>query len=45
MDQNLLPENAKEALKKENWRKAMQGGYNSLSETKVYDLVEDNEPK
>ena len=34
VDQNLLPENAKEALKNENWKKAMQDRYNSLSEKK-----------
>ena len=45
VDQNLLPKNAKEALENENWRKAMQDEYNSLSENKVWDLVEDNEAK
>ena len=45
VDQNLLPKNAKEALKNENWRKAMQDKYNSLSENKVWDLVEDNGAK
>ena len=35
VDQSLLPKNAKEALKNENWRKAMQDEYNSLSENKV----------
>ena len=45
VDQNLLPKNAKEALKNENWRKAMQDEYNSLSEIKVWDLVEDNGAK
>ena len=28
VDQNLLPKNAKEALKNENWKKAMQDEYN-----------------
>ena len=37
----MLPKNAKEALKNENWRKAMQDEYDSLSENKVWDLVED----
>ena len=45
VDQNLLPKNAKEALKNENWRKAMQDEYNSLSENKVWDIVADNGAK
>ena len=45
VDQNLLPKIAKEALKNENWRKALQDEYNSLSENKVWDLVEDNGAK
>ena len=45
VDQNLLPKIAKEALKNENWKKAMQDEYNSLSETKFWDLVEDNGAK
>ena len=45
VDQNLLPKNAKEALKNENWKKAMQDEYNSLSENKVWDLVENNGAK
>ena len=45
VDQNLLPKNAKEALKNENWKKAMQVEYNSLSENKIWDLVEDNGAK
>ena len=32
VDQNLLPKNAKEALKNGNWKKAMQDEYNSLRE-------------
>ena len=44
-DQNLLPKNAKEALKNENWRKAMQDEYIPLSQKKVWDLVEDNGAK
>ena len=40
VDQNLLPKNAKEALKNGNWRKAMQDECNS-----VWDLVEDNGAK
>ena len=45
VDQNLLPKNAKEELKNENWRKAMQEEYISLSKNKVWDLVEDNGEK
>ena len=45
VDQSLLPKNAKEALKKENWKKAMQVQYNSLSESKVWELDEDNGAK
>ena len=45
VDQIFLPKNAKEALKNDNWRKAMQDEYNSLSENKVWDLVEDNGAK
>ena len=45
VDQNLLPKNSKVALKNENWRKAMQDKYNSLTENKVWDLVENNGAK
>ena len=45
VDQNLLPKNAKEALKNDNWKKAMQEKYNSMSKNKDWDLVEDNGAK
>ena len=45
VDQNFLPKNAKYALRNESWKKAMQDKYNSLSEKKVWDLVEDNAAK
>ena len=41
----MLPKNAKVAIKNENWKKAMQDEYNSLSEKKVWDLVEDKGAK
>ena len=44
-DQILLPKNAKEALRNENWKKTMQEENNSLSENKDWDLVEDNGAK